>query len=79
MNIVSWLDQFQHKHKIRFEYASETIAKKLLGINYAELEEFGLSILRQYVLSLPDSNMKDIVSNELRNKANNISDSDSQK
>lgn len=79
VNIVSWLDQFQHKHKIRFEYASETIAKKLLGINYAELEEFGLSILRQYVLSLPDSNMKDIVSNELKNKANNISDSDSQK
>ena len=79
VNIVSWLDLFQHKHKIRFEYASETIAKKLLGINYAELEEFGLSILRQYVLSLPDSNMKNIVSNELKSKANNLSDSDSQK
>lgn len=79
VNIISWLDEFQHKHKIRFEYASETIAKKLLGINYAELEEFGLSILRQYVLSLPDSNMKDIVSNELKSKANNISDSESQK
>lgn len=79
VNIISWLDKFQHKHKIRFEYASETIAKKLLGINYAELEEFGLSILRQYVLLLPDSNMKDIVSNELKSKANNISDSESQK
>lgn len=79
INIISWLEKFQNKHKIRFEYASETIAKKLLGINYAELEEFGLSILRQYVLSLPDSNMKDIVSNELKNKSNNITDSESQK
>jgi len=79
VNVISWLDKFQHKHKIRFEYSSETIAKKLLGINYAELEEFGLSVLRQYVLSLPDSNMKDIVSNELKSKANNISDSESQK
>ncbi|MGL4519004.1 MAG: AAA family ATPase [Phocaeicola sp.] len=78
VNIISWLDKFQQTHKIRFEYASETIAKKILGINYAELEEFGLSILRQYVLSLPDSNMKDIVSNELKSKVNKISDSESQ-
>jgi SpoVK/Ycf46/Vps4 family AAA+-type ATPase len=79
MNIIAWLDKFQHKHKIRFEYASETIAKKMLGINYAELEEFGLSVLRQYVLSLPDVNMKEIVSTELKNRTNRIIDSESQK
>ena len=79
VNIVTWLDKFQHKHKIRFEYASETIAKKMIGINYAELEEFGLSVLRQYVLSLPDSNMKAIVSAELKNKTNVVIDSELQK
>jgi SpoVK/Ycf46/Vps4 family AAA+-type ATPase len=76
INIVLWLDKFQHKHKIRFEYASETIAKKMMGINYAELEEFGLSVLRQYVLSLPDSNMKAIVSAELKSRTNIVIESE---
>ena len=79
VNITTWLDRFQHKHKIRFEYASETIAKKMIGTNYAELEEFGLSVLRQYVLSLPNSNMKEIVSAELKNRTNIVIDSESQK
>lgn len=79
VNITTWLDKFQHKHKIRFEYASETIAKKMIGTNYAELEEFGLSVLRQYVLSLPNSNMKEIVSAELKNRTNIVIDSESQK
>ena len=76
INIITWLDKFQHKHKVRFEYASETIAKKMMGINYAELEEFGLSVLRQYVLALPDSNMKEIVSSELKNRINVVLDSE---
>ena len=76
-NIIVWLEKFQHEHKIRFEYAPETIAKKLLGINYAELEEFGFSILRQYVLSLPDSNIKDIVGTELKIKTMNMKESES--
>ena len=36
-NIIVWLEKFQHEHKIRFEYAPETIAKKLLGINYGRI------------------------------------------
>lgn len=79
VNIIAWLEKFQHKHKVRFEYASETIAKKMMGTNYAELEEFGLSVLRQYVLTLPDSNMKEIVSTELKNKASIVVDSELQK
>ncbi len=76
-NIIIWLEKFQQAHNIRFEYAPETIAKKLLGINYAELEEFGFSILRQYVLSLPDANIKDIVGAELKIKTMNMKESES--
>lgn len=65
-NISLWLERFQQKHKVSFEYANETIAKRLLGSNFSEIEEFGLSVLRSYVLSLPSSNMKRIVSEELR-------------
>lgn len=81
-NISLWLEKFQQKHNINFEFASETIAKKLLGSNYSEIEEFGLSILRRHVLSLPDMNVKEIVSDELKNwnnrtmkiEANNITE-----
>jgi len=66
-NISLWLETFQQKHNVNFEFASETIAKKLLGSNYSEIEEFGLSILRRHILSLPDANMKEIVSDELKN------------
>jgi hypothetical protein len=40
--------------------ASRTLADKLLGASYAELEEFALDVRRRYVLSLPDGNLVDI-------------------
>ena len=66
-NISLWLEKFQQKHNVNFEFASETIAKKLIGSNYSEIEEFGLSILRRHILSLPEENIKEIVSDELKN------------
>ena len=66
-NISLWLEKFQQKHNVNFEFASETIAKKLIGSNYSEIEEFGLSILRRHILSLPEENIKEIVSEELKN------------
>lgn len=62
-----WLEKFQQKHNIKFGWAVETIAKKLLGANYSEVEEFGLSVLRRHILSIPDSNIKEIVGDELKN------------
>ncbi|MDY3884353.1 ATP-binding protein [Porphyromonas somerae] len=66
-NISLWVEKFQQKHNIIFGFASETIAKKLFGSNYSEIEEFGLSVLRKHILSLPDSNTKAIVAEELKN------------
>ena len=65
--ISLWLERFQQKHNVDFEYANETIAKKLHGFSFAEVEEFGLSVLRRHVLSLPDKNLKAIVADELKN------------
>ena len=66
-NIEQWIDSFQVKHNISFGYASSTIAKRLLGSNYAEIEEFGYSVIRHHILSLPNNNMKEIISKELKN------------
>lgn len=79
VNIINWLEMFQKRHKIRFELSGETIAKKIIGINYAELEEFGLAVLRQYILSLPDSNIKEIINSEIKNIANRLLETNASK
>ena len=43
-----------------------TLAKKTLGISYAEAEEFALSVYRQYILSLPNENSKIITEKVIR-------------
>jgi hypothetical protein len=65
-----WIEKFQKEHNVYFQYSSETIAKKLLGLSYAEVEEFGLSILRRYIMSLPNDDVKSIVMDELKNLSN---------
>jgi len=64
--IEEYFEKFQRKHNIKFEYASSTLAKKMLGCNFSELEEFGISVLRQHVLNMPNSDMKKIIAKELR-------------
>lgn len=59
--LTEWFAKFEKRIKVPLGYAPETIAKKLHGLNFAEAEEFGTSIFRQYILDLPNPNMKKIV------------------
>jgi SpoVK/Ycf46/Vps4 family AAA+-type ATPase len=63
--LAEWFASFERRTKIPLGYASETLAKKLYGVSFAEAEEFGTSVLRQYVLEQPDSNMRAIVDRAL--------------
>jgi SpoVK/Ycf46/Vps4 family AAA+-type ATPase len=45
--------------------APRTLADRLKGASYAELEEFALDVRRRYVLSLPEGNVRAIVNNQL--------------
>lgn len=65
-SIGLYIDKFQQRYNVKFNLASETIAKKMLGSNFSEIEEFGLSIMRKYILSLPNDNIKGIVLEELK-------------
>jgi SpoVK/Ycf46/Vps4 family AAA+-type ATPase len=46
-------------------YAPRTIADKLAGASYAELEEFALDVRRRAVLGLPDADLRRIVQERL--------------
>ena len=61
IRLINWFDNYERRMNIPLGYSSSTLAKKLLGSNFAEVEEFGTTIFRQWVLEQPNSNMRDIV------------------
>jgi len=65
--IEEWFVLFEKRHKLDLGVAPSTFAKKLLGLNFAEIEDFGITILRKHVLNQPDSNLKSIVNKEFTN------------
>ena len=64
--LTEWFEKFERRINIPLGYASGTLAKRLLDSNFAEVEEFGTTVFRQYVLEQPNANMKDIVSKTLQ-------------
>lgn len=64
--IANWFEAFGRKSKVNFGVAPSTLAKRLLGLSFAEVEEFGLSVVRQYVLSQPNSSLKEVLSKTMR-------------
>lgn len=64
--IEQWFIRFQNKFDHPLGYSPRTLSDKLLGLSFAEIEEFGLDILRRYVLTLPNSDLKTIVQQRLK-------------
>ena len=64
--LTEWFSNLEKRIKIPLGYSPETLAKKLYGVNFAEAEEFGASLFRQYVLDQPDANMRKIVTRTLK-------------
>lgn len=51
---VAWFRMFSARHGIDFGLTAETLAEKLLGVSFSELEEFATTLLRRTVL-YPDA------------------------
>ena len=65
--LIEWFQKFEQRINMPLQYKPETLAKRLYGSSFAEVEEFGLSIYRQYVLGQPNANMREIIANTLQN------------
>ena len=61
-----WFQQFQACLGETLGYNPATLAERLRGLSFAELEQFGLDVQRQYVLTLPDSDIRAIVAERLK-------------
>lgn len=51
-------------------FTARTLANKLEGASYAELDEFALDVRRRAILELPDSNLRRIVQERLEHRRN---------
>jgi predicted AAA+ superfamily ATPase len=60
-----WFKRFEERLGTKIGYSPIMLARKLKGLSFSELEQFSLDVQRRYVLSLPDSNVKGIVSARL--------------
>lgn len=71
-DIKRWLEMFQHRYSIDFEYNVSKLVTELTGNNFGDIETFALTVMRRYVLSRPDGNIGDIIEEELENMKLNV-------
>lgn len=65
-NLEMWYKRFEKQKNFDFGVPITTLSKKTLGLSFAEVEEFALSVFRQYVLQIPSSNNKEITEKSLK-------------
>lgn len=61
-----WFRRFEKRLGVKLGYSPATLAKRLKGHSFSDLEQFALDVQRQYVLRLPDGDMRKIVSERLK-------------
>lgn len=55
-----YLEQLSTRLGGSLGFAPRTLADKLIGLSFSELEQFALDVRRRYVLALPDGRVEDI-------------------
>ena len=63
---ISWLERFASRSNVNLGYSPTQLAQKLGELSYAELEEFGLDVLRRFVLGAPNVTAKQVVASRLK-------------
>ncbi|MCK5800480.1 MAG: AAA family ATPase [Deltaproteobacteria bacterium] len=61
-----WFKQFEARLGTKLGYTPPTLAKKLKGLSFSELEQFSLDVQRRHVLNLPDSDVRAIIGGRLK-------------
>jgi AAA+ superfamily predicted ATPase len=61
-----WFGRFQERLDAPLGHTPRSLAMQLKGISFAEAEQFAEDVLRRHVLSLPDSDLNNIVRTRLR-------------
>lgn len=61
-----WFRRFEERLGSKLGYTPASLAKRLKGLSFSELEQFSLDVQRQYVLRLPDGDIRKIIADRLK-------------
>ena len=61
-----WFSRFEKRLGESLGYKPATIAKRLAGLSFSELEQFALDVQRRFVLTLPNHDIRAIVNERLK-------------
>ena len=64
--IEEWFKRFEKRTGYSLGLSPRSLAQRLKGLSFAEVEDFGTEILRKVVLEQPDADIKNIVEKHLR-------------
>ena len=64
--IEDWFRRFEKRHGQPLGLSPRSLAQRLRGLSFSEVEDFGTDVLRKIVLDQPDANVKGIVDCRLR-------------
>ena len=64
--IEEWFRRFEKRHRQPLGLPPRSVAQRLRGLSFAEVEDFATDVLRKIALEQPDSGIKTIVERRLR-------------
>ena len=64
--IEEWFRRFETRTGYGFSLSPRSLAMRLKGLSFAEIEDFGMDVLRRIVLEEPDADVKKITTARLR-------------
>lgn len=64
--IEQWFRRFAEQHGHELGMSPRSLAQRLQGLSFAEIEEFGNDVLRKAVLDSPNADVKSIINSRLR-------------
>ena len=63
--IEEWFKRFEKRTEHTLEFTPRSLARRLRGLSFAEVEDFGSDVLRRIVLEQPNADAKRIVEQRL--------------
>jgi SpoVK/Ycf46/Vps4 family AAA+-type ATPase len=64
--LLEWVSRFEKKVAEPLGYTPSSLAEKLSGLSFAEVEEFGADVLRRRILNVTEKNMKHVIDERLK-------------
>ena len=64
--IEEWFRRFEKRHGHTLGLSPRSLAERLRGLSFAEVEDFGTDVLRKIVLGQPDADVGKVVESRLR-------------